>query len=167
MKSRPRVPRVREVVPASDAVTAALKLRGLTDEIRANRLLTEWADLVGPKIAARTRADGITDRLLWIEVATSAWLQELNLLRPQLLRGLLERLGEPTLFDDLRFRLAGRTNRNPIILRGARRPQPKLARPLGPPASGTARERIVREVAAVDDTELRELIARIRIVHDR
>lgn len=167
MKPRPRVPRVREVVAASDAVAAALKLRGLTDEIRANRLLTEWTDMVGPKISARTRPDGIVDRLLWIEVATSAWLQELNLLRPQLLRGLLERVGEPTLFDDLRFRLAGRTHRNAVVLRGGRRVQPRPPRPLGPPASGAARERIVREVAAVDDAELRELIARIRIVHDR
>src|SRR5262249_818654 len=74
---------------ASDAVTAVLALHGITDQLRAGRVLTEWSDLVGPKIAQRTRPDGITDRTLWVEVATSAWLHELNLMRPQLLMGLI------------------------------------------------------------------------------
>lgn len=161
-----RPARVFGTLRASDAVTAALAFHGISDEVRAGRVLTEWSELVGPKIAQRTRPDGVIDRLLWIEVATSAWLHELNLLRPQLLKGLIERLGEPSLFDDLRFRLAGRQRRDPVALRAARRPPPP-PRPMPPPATGAARERIVREVGAVDDAELRELIARVRIAHDR
>jgi len=150
---------------ASDAVADALAHRGITDEVRAGRVLTEWAELVGPKIAQRTRPDGVTDRMLWVEVASSAWLHELNLLRPQLLHSLRERLGEPALFDELRFRLAGRTRREPVAPR-PRRPEPPR-RELPPPATGAARERIVREAGAVDDDELRELIARVRITYDR
>jgi len=93
-------------------------------------------------------------------------LRELDLLRPHLAKSLLERLGEPSLFDDLKFRLAGRHRRDPVALRAARRPAPP-PRPMLPPATGAARERIVREVGAVDDVELRELIARVRITHDR
>jgi predicted nucleic acid-binding Zn ribbon protein len=161
-----RVPRAFGALKASDAVAAALALHGITDQVRAGRVLTEWSELVGPKIAQRTRPDGVTDRLLWVEVATSAWLHELNLLRPQLLKGLLERLGEPPVFDDLRFRLAGGHRRQPVALRAPRRPAPP-PRPQPPPATGAARERIVREAGAVDDAELRELIARVRITHDR
>ena len=159
-------PRVRDVLPASDAIAAALQLHGITDQIRANRVLTEWGELVGPKIAQRTRPDGVSDRLLWVEVATSAWMHELNMLRPQLLKGLLERLGEPTLFDDLRFRLTGRNRKDPVVLRSGKKPPPP-PRPAPIPATGAARERIVREVSRVDDEELRELIARVRITHDR
>ena len=151
---------------ASDAVAAALALHGITDQVRAGRVLTEWSDLVGPKIAQRTRPDGITDRTLWVEVATSAWLHELNLMRPQLLGGLLERLGEPRVFDELKFRLVGRHRREPVALRAARKPAPP-PRPMPLPATGATRERIVREASAVDDDELRELIARVRITHDR
>jgi hypothetical protein len=43
-------------------------------------------------------------------------------------------------------------------------PPPK---PLPVPATGLAREQIVREAEAVDDVELRELIARVRIANDR
>jgi hypothetical protein len=161
---RPR--RTFSTQTASAAVAAALEMHGITDEVRAGRVLTEWSELVGPKIAQRTRPDGITDRVLWVEVATSAWLHELNLLRPQLLRGLLERLGPPSLFDDLKLRIAGRNKRAPLALRAARKPPPPPL-PLPSPATGAARERIVREVNAVDDDELRELIARVRIMHDR
>jgi hypothetical protein len=35
------------------------------------------------------------------------------------------------------------------------------------PATGAARESIVREVSRVEDDDLRELIARIRITHDK
>jgi predicted nucleic acid-binding Zn ribbon protein len=162
----PRIPRAFEAMPAARAINRALELHGLTDEIRAGRLITEWTELVGPKIAQRTRPDGIHERTLWIEVATSAWMHELNLLRVQLVQGLLDRLGEPRLFDDVKFRLAGRNRREPIALRAARRPPPP-AKPLPAPATGATREAIVREVSRVDDEELRELIARVRITHDK
>jgi predicted nucleic acid-binding Zn ribbon protein len=166
VKRSPRPDRTFAALKASDAVAAALALHGITDQVRSGRVITEWSDLVGAKIAQRTRPDGVTDRTLWVEVATSAWLHELNLLRPQLLKGLSERLGEPSLFDDLKFRLAGRHRREPVTLRAARRPPPP-PRPMPPPATGAARERIVREAGAVDDAELRELIARVRITYDR
>jgi len=166
-RARPPGPRrAFEATSAAAAVRSALDFRGISDEIRAGRLITEWTELVGPKIAQRTRADGIFDRILWIEVATSAWLHELNLLRTQLVSGLLERLGEPRLFDDVKFRLAGRNRRDPVSLRPRARPVPP-PRPVPIPATGSAREAIVREVSVVDDAELRELIARVRISHDK
>lgn len=169
MKRPPRAPsgrpaRALEPRTAAAAVGAALAFRGITDEIRKNRLLTEWADLVGPKISARTRPYGVIDNTLVIEVVSSAWLQELNLLRAQILGGLLERLGEPRLFEELRFKLATGRTRAPV--RPPARPT-RPARPPTSPATGLAREQIVREAEAVDDIELRELIARVRIANDR
>ena len=160
-------PRAREARSAREAIGAALAFHGISDEIRARRVLTEWTDLVGAKIASKTRPYGVNERVLMIEVASSAWLHELNLLRPQILGGLIERLGEPRLFDELRFKLAG--TRRPEGLTTVRaRPRSQIpARPQGPPATGAAREQIAREVEAVDDDELRALIARVRIEHDR
>ncbi|MEO6775043.1 MAG: DUF721 domain-containing protein [Kofleriaceae bacterium] len=158
--------RALEVRTAKDAIGAALTFRGIANDVRGETLIAEWTDLVGPKIAARTRPDGIFDRVLVIEVVSSAWLQELNLLRAQILAGLIERVGEPRLFDELRFKISGRARRHDVI-----RPRPRAvaARPVQAaiPATGLARESIVREVESVDDAELRELIARVRIEHDR
>jgi len=162
-----RPPRARAVTHAREAIRAALDFHRITDEVRGERVVTEWTELVGPRIAERTRPDRIVDRVLWIEVATSAWLHELTLLKPQLLRGLLDRLGEPTLFDDLRMRLAGGSRRDAVTVPPGRRRPAAPAPPPPRPATGAAREAIVREVAAVDDDELRELIARVRITHDK
>lgn len=158
--------RAKETLSAAQAIVSALQHHGLSDEIRGQRVLAEWTELVGPKVAARTRPEGISERVLYVEVATSAWLQELNMLKAQLLAGLVARLGEPRLFDDVRFKLAGKSRREPTTVP---RPRVKQAPPLtvGMPATGARREQIVNEVAAVDDEELRELIARVRITNDR
>ncbi len=150
---------------AGEAVSSALALHELGDQVRAERLHTDWAELVGPRIAARTRPEGITDRVLWIEVATSAWLHELNLMKPQLIAGLVAQFGEPRIFDDLRFKLAGRDRRS-APLRSARPPKPPPKAP-GQPATGAVRDRILRETQGIDDAELRELIARVRITNDK
>ena len=169
MPKRPvyrRPARSLEMRSASSAIQSVLALRGITDQVRAERLHTEWSELVGPKIAARTRPYGVTDRVLTIDVASSAWLHELNLLKQQILAGLHQRMGEPRLFDDLRFKLAGRSGPRPAPQRPKARPL--KAPPVTPsPATGVAREQIAREVEAVDDLELRELIARVRIGNDR
>jgi hypothetical protein len=160
-----RPPRSLETRSAKDAVKSVLALYGIADEIRAERVLTEWSELVGPKISSRTRPYGVTDRILVIEVASSAWLHELSMLKALILAGLHLRMGAPRLFDDLKFKLAGGRGRPP-----PQRPRtrPERAEPLSPvPATGVAREKIVREVEAVDDLELRELIARVRIGNDR
>ena len=152
---------------AKEAIRDALRFRGISDQVRAERVVAEWTELVGPKIASRTRPDDIRDRVLHIEVASSAWLQELNLLRAQILMGLLDRIGEPRLFDELRFRIAGRSTRERTTPPKPRPRAPLVVRPAPTPASGLAREQIVREAEAVDDAELRELITRVRIANDR
>ncbi|HTR50530.1 MAG TPA: DUF721 domain-containing protein [Kofleriaceae bacterium] len=167
MIQRRRPPRADGVRSAKDAVGAALAFHGIADAVRAERVLTEWSELVGPRIASRTRPLCVDGRVLVIEVATSAWLHELNLLKPQILAGLLERVGQPRPFEELAFRLAGRSRSVP------RRPAPRAAS-FGPrretpiaPATGAAREQIVRDVEKIDDAELRELVARVRIANDR
>ncbi len=56
----------------------------------------------------------------------------------------------------------GRRRDAVTVPRGRRHPA-AAPRPPALPATGAAREAIVSEVAAVDDDELRELIARVRI----
>jgi len=155
------------VASAGEAVANVLAFRGLTDEIRAQRVLAEWRDLVGERIASRTRPREVLGGALIVEVASSAWLHELNLLKPQLLAGLLERIGEPKLFERLDLRLIGRSRRDDTTVPKPRRPAPSRTRPAPKPATGAAREAIVRDVMAVDDPDLRELIARVRIAHDK
>ncbi len=163
-KQRPDKVRAKLVRPAAAAIAEALQLRGISDEVRAGRLMTEWIDLAGERIAAKTRPHGIFERVLHIEVATAAWLHELTLLKPQLLNGLLARFGEPRLFDDLRFVRRTRLEAPPRWPTQTPRP-PKPPSPIA--ATGAARDAIEKDVERVEDPELRELIARVRIANGR
>ncbi|HEV7558206.1 MAG TPA: DUF721 domain-containing protein, partial [Kofleriaceae bacterium] len=80
MKKRYNRGPARIVASAGEAIANVLALRGLTDQIRAQRVIAEWRDLVGERIASRTRPREVAGDALIVEVATSAWLHELNLL---------------------------------------------------------------------------------------
>lgn len=153
---------------AGDLVSETLASLGLTEQIRGLRVVAEWEELVGERIARRAQPEGVVRRVLVVRVVSSAWMHELGLLKRQLLESLWKATGEPRLFDDISFQLAGRT-RAPADRPGRpppRRPKRPPPRP-APIVAPAERERILTETQAVDDPELRELIARVRTRHGR
>ena len=159
--------RERGVARVADLVQRVVEHHRIAGDLREARLFGDWAELVGERIGARTRPQSIWDRVLVVEVATSTWLHELRLLRPKIVSDLLDALGMPRFFDDIRFVLAKDSPRRqqttpPPRRRVIRRPPREVA-----PASAVAREQIVRETAKIEDPELRELIARVRIANDK
>ncbi len=167
-----RPKRRKEVAPAAEAIAAALAHNGLAAPLREHQLITDWRDMVGERVAARTWPDGLKARVLWVRVASSAWLHELTVLKAQLIAGIDRVMGEPRLVDDIRFHLGARrqVDDDDLLARAAqarRRAAPPPPKPLPPPAAGEARVRIEHESAAIADDELRALVARVRIRHDR
>ncbi|MCB9563612.1 MAG: DUF721 domain-containing protein [Kofleriaceae bacterium] len=166
-------PRVKQVQPAADAVAAALAQAGLGAPVREHRLITEWREMVGERVAARTWPDGLKHGVLWVRVASSSWLHELTLLRGRILDGIHAVLGEPRLVEDLRFHLGARkqVDDDDLVARAAAarsaadRRHRRRRRP--PPATGAARARIEQDTAAIADDELRALIRKVRIDNDR
>lgn len=165
--------RRKEAVRAAVSVADALAFAGLTEPVRAHRLVLEWPQIVGERIAAKTWPDGLKEGVLWVRVATSAWLQELTLLRGRLLEQIRAALGPPELVAELRLHLGARRQVDvddalAVVAQQRRRAAAAaVARPATPPATGAARAQIEREVEAVEDPELRALIAAVRIRHDR
>jgi hypothetical protein len=164
--------RRKECAPAGAAIDDVLAQRGLSEPLRVHRLLTEWRDMVGDRIANRTWPDGLSKNVLWVRVANSAWLHELSLLKATLVTAINRALGEPRLVDDLRFHIGARKQVDADdALAGAAfalRTRKRATRlPLPPPATGPALQRIDRETNNVDDDELRDLIRAVRVRHDR
>jgi len=63
--------------------------RGLADRVDQAGVIPEWPSLVGPQIAAVTSPQSITaNGTLFVYVTTNAWMNELSLLEPELLRSL-------------------------------------------------------------------------------
>jgi predicted nucleic acid-binding Zn ribbon protein len=65
------------------------------------RAVESWPEIVGPRIARRTRAVGFHEGVLQVEVEGSAWAFELEFLKRRFLKELQRRLGMHV--RDLRF----------------------------------------------------------------
>ena len=63
--------------------------RGLAGRVDQAGVIPEWPALVGPQIARVTSPQSITaNGTLFVHVTTNAWMTELSLLEPELLRSL-------------------------------------------------------------------------------
>jgi predicted nucleic acid-binding Zn ribbon protein len=83
-------------------------MRSILDRLDAEghfavvRLVREWPHLVGETIARRTQVEAIKFHTAVIKVSTAMWIQELNLMKAQILARVRERLGDDSV-RDLRF----------------------------------------------------------------
>jgi hypothetical protein len=84
---------------AGDLLDRLLQGWGLDERLRQYRALLLWNEVVGPQIAARTRPERIRDGILEVSVDQPVWMQQLQLLKPQLLGKLNAQLGEACLRD--------------------------------------------------------------------
>jgi predicted nucleic acid-binding Zn ribbon protein len=77
-------------VRVGELVDAFLSKGKIGRQVRRVGVLDEWEERVGERIAAVTRPRSLSDTVLFVEVRTSPWLMELNMMR----EGILERLNE-------------------------------------------------------------------------
>ena len=89
-------PRDKRPQPISAAIARFLEEAGIRDRVEQASVVPEWPALVGSQIAAVTEPLSVTaDGVLFVAVRTHAWMSELSLLEPELLRSLNGRGGRP------------------------------------------------------------------------
>lgn len=77
-----------------DVLSGVLSQAGLSDRVAQAAVIPEWPALVGPQIARVTEPLSVTTQgTLFVAVTTNAWMTELSLMEPELLRRLNERTG--------------------------------------------------------------------------
>jgi hypothetical protein len=131
-----------------------LSQRGMAERIREYRAWQVWNETVGPQIAARAQPCRIRDGILEVRVDQPVWMQQLQLLKPQLLTRLNERLGAP-LFHDIFLRRGRPEPAAPVKPAPSARP----ARPL----SDAEQAQIERTLAPLTDPDLRRQLRRILV----
>ena len=78
----------------SDVLAGVLRDSGIAERVEQARLIPEWPSLVGAQIAAVTEPTSIAaDGTMFVRVTTNAWMNELSLLEPELLRSLNTKSG--------------------------------------------------------------------------
>ena len=78
-----------------DSVLAeVLDEAGVLDQVARVRVLDLWPEIVGEQVARVTRARSVDGAKLIVEVRSSAWLMELNMLKSDILGRVNEHLSD-------------------------------------------------------------------------
>lgn len=87
----------------SGALSRALKGLDLEARMREATAMALWPEIVGEVTAAKSHPLHVNRGTMVVAVASSAWANQLNLLKPKLLAAIEQRLG-PGVIRDLRWR---------------------------------------------------------------
>lgn len=82
-----------------------LRQTGVRDQVERQTVLDRWDDVVGERIADVTTAVRVQDAVLFVEVRSSAWAMELDLMKHRILERINEDRDEGRI-EKVRFLLA-------------------------------------------------------------
>ena len=89
MRKREPGEKKRKPEPLANVLGSFLKESKLDERVEAAQVVPEWESLVGKQIATVTKPISVTlDGTLFVAVKTNAWMTELSLMEPQILRAL-------------------------------------------------------------------------------
>jgi len=90
--------------PIRSILEQTLKGLELNGPIKTHSIWGAWSKIVGEPIALQTQPHAIRNRILFVDVSHSTWVQQLQFLKPTLLEKINSFLGEP-LIEDIRFKV--------------------------------------------------------------
>lgn len=73
-----------------ELLEAFLEEKGVNRQVRRMEVLDRWSEVVGEAIAEVTRARSVSAATLFVEVRSSAWMMELDLMKERILARLNE-----------------------------------------------------------------------------
>jgi predicted nucleic acid-binding Zn ribbon protein len=71
-----------------DILGGVLRRLGLAEGVARQDAVRRWGGVVGERIAEVTEATAVSGETLFVRVASSAWMAELNLMRHEILKRL-------------------------------------------------------------------------------
>ncbi len=101
MSKRPRLPRP---VTLKDVLQGLIKPGDWRDLELRTRIREAWEAALPPALLSHTRLTDLRRKELWVEVSSSPWVQELQFLKPSLLKKLEYLLGQGVVVN-LRFQV--------------------------------------------------------------
>jgi predicted nucleic acid-binding Zn ribbon protein len=73
-------------VAVSEAISSYLSRSGLARRVGQAQIIPDWPGLVGAQIAAVATPESVTpDGVLFVRVTTSSWMNELQLMTPDIM----------------------------------------------------------------------------------
>jgi hypothetical protein len=147
-------PNYNRPIKLEDILGPYLRNTGLSRRLEEDRILCLWPEIVGKAISANTRPMGIRNRVLQVKVMNSVWMQQLQFMKGIILQKINDQRGRQAI-DDLKFFLGE-------IEKKDKEEQKTPVYPMAWSSLGKEeREKIEKEVGAIQDPEMREILARL------
>ena len=137
-------PANKQATGINSLVEQILASKGYDKKLQQYRAWAIWDEVVGPQIARHAQPLRIRESILEVRVENPTWMQQLQLLKPKILKELNGRLGETTLSDIYWKR--GKIEKEEI---------PKTTEPALPPLSAEHAADIEKLAGEIADPELR------------
>ncbi|MBI5190340.1 MAG: DUF721 domain-containing protein [Nitrospirae bacterium] len=90
--------------PLAEVLAKVLGERGMAGTGAVGKLQTGWVDAVGKGLASHCSPDSLKGKLLYVTVDSSAWMNQISMLRLTLVGSINAYLGADTV-EDVRFRV--------------------------------------------------------------
>lgn len=90
--------------PVNAVLDRVLNSLNLGIKVKQYRIWHVWNSVVGDGIARHAQPQQIRAMVLWVTVSSSAWMQQLEFMKRQIVDRLNERIGEQVI-NDIRFRI--------------------------------------------------------------
>lgn len=102
---------MKKPAPLTDLLASIFAGKPVEKRLRELKVWQVWAEAVGTQIAMKAKPAGIRDGILIVRVASSPWMQQLSLMKPDIISQLNSLAGEP-LVKEIIFK-AGRVDLPP------------------------------------------------------
>ncbi len=134
----------------SSMLGSVLKAHGLQGSLGEYRVMGQWEKTVGAAIARHAQPRSVRGKKLFLSVDSPAWMQQLSLLKPEIIEKLNTNLGKDTVKDIM------------LTLGEVAAPEHSAeTAPVRMPLSAEERERIEQYIREVHDPDVRETIRRV------
>lgn len=141
-------------IKLQDILGPYLRKTGLGRRLEESRIFCLWPEIVGKAISENTQPLGVRNRILQVKVINSVWMQQLQFLKGIILQK-IKNQDEGQGIDDIKFYLGE-------IEKSQQEAAKKSICPVPWETLGREeKEKIEKEVEAVQDPEIRESLARL------
>ena len=140
----------RKLDRLSHTLGSMLKARGLGSRLDEYRVFGQWEKSVGPAIARHAQPQTVRGKKLTLIVDSPAWMQQLSLLKPQIIEKVNRNLGKETI-KDITLRLGEVESRN----------QSSEDTPVRTVLGPDERRKIEDYVREIGDADTREAVRRV------
>ena len=144
----------REPQRVGSILKRSLRDMSLEGKLKAHEVWNVWDGVVGEHVSRHAQPERMRNKILFVRVSTSPWMQQLSYMGEGIVESLNKRLGAP-IVEEIRFKLGDVVPQS--------KPAPPQPGPLTnfPPPRKDAARKIQKTLSPIKDTQIREILGRV------